>query len=256
VINRFGEVAFQGNLASGDVVPENNTGIWTDAGGAGLRLVAQKGSQIPGEPIGVRFSHLSHPELNARGQVAFSAFINWADGLVGATNDTGLWIGDPDGTLRLVVREGMPAPGATNLRLGAITDTTYAINNAGQLVLSTYLTQPGMTEAVGRGIWATDRSGELHLIAKVGDTIDVDDGPGVVLRTIQHLVIHDDVHKESGHATGFNDWGQVAFVAQFTDNSWGVFVSNAVAVPEPTTLVLLLYGLGALWRRRDRGRPC
>ena len=39
--------------------------------------------------------------------------------------------------------------------------------------------------------------------------------------------------------------------ASFTDGSSGIFVSNRVAVPEPSTLLLLCFGsLAVLWRRR------
>jgi hypothetical protein len=36
----------------------------------------------------------------------------------------------------------------------------------------------------------------------------------------------------------FNDLGQFAFLATFTDGSSGIFVSNVAAIPEPNGLIL------------------
>jgi hypothetical protein len=47
-----------------------------------------------------------------------------------------------------------------------------------------------------------------------------------------------------GRPSGFNDLGQISFVAFFTDGTSGVFVSRAVAVPEPSTLVAACVALG------------
>jgi hypothetical protein len=40
---------------------------------------------------------------------------------------------------------------------------------------------------------------------------------------------------EDGRGRGLNDFGQVVFHATFTDGSSGIFVSNALTVPEPYT---------------------
>ena len=55
----------------------------------------------------------------------------------------------------------------------------------------------------------------------------------------------------SGRTSGFNNLGQLAFAATFTDFSRGIFVSNRVAVPEPSSLLLAaLAAAGLFWRRR------
>jgi hypothetical protein len=58
----------------------------------------------------------------------------------------------------------------------------------------------------------------LQLIARTGTQMDVDDGPGVDLRTINSLYFN-----------SINDVGQVAFAAHFVGGLQGFFVSNAVA---------------------------
>jgi hypothetical protein len=42
----------------------------------------------------------------------------------------------------------------------------------------------------------------------------------------------------------------MAFTALFTNGSYGVFVSNLVAVPEPVGWALITSGLGMLRRKR------
>ena len=72
----------------------------------------------------------------------------------------------------------------------------------------------------------TGLDGELELVARSGDTIEV--APGDV-RTIQSLSMFTFHGDDDGKARGLNDLGQVAFKASFTDGTNGVFVSNVVA---------------------------
>jgi hypothetical protein len=74
--------------------------------------------------------------------------------------------------------------------------------------------------------------------------------PGDV-RTISFFSFSGNGNNEEGHRSGFNDRGQVAFWARFTDGSSGIFVSNLVAIPEPSAIILVgIPALGMLLRRR------
>jgi hypothetical protein len=102
-------------------------------------------------------------------------------------------------------------------------------------------------------IWATDLNGQLRLIVRTGDLFDVNDDPLVSdLRTISFLTFQEWSGNEDGRRSAFNDLGQLAFHASFTDGTSGIFVSNLVAVvPEPRTLVVsVATGLLALRRYR------
>jgi hypothetical protein len=237
IINALGQAAFHSFLTDNDDFPTLNHGIFMDQGDA-LRLVARQGGQPPGLPEGARFSSVSGTfSLNDLGQVAFVA----ADDVSGV----GIW-SEGSGTLKQITHRDAMAPGTTD-GVGFSVFTELAFNNAGQVA---FLADRGTQ---GNGIWAQDRSGELKAIAFRGMQLDVDDGPGVDLRTVQSITFFGGASNVRGQSSAFNDLGQVAFVASFTNGTRGVFVSNIVAViPEPScaALLLLVGGLGLNLRLR------
>jgi hypothetical protein len=164
--------------------------------------------------------------LNDAGQTAFLAF-HTGDGSIG-TRSSICWE-SPEG-LTLVARSGDHAPGTPDgVVFMSSLDSAFnqpLLNNSGQIAFF------GRTN-YGRGIWATDRSGTLQLIARVGDLMEV--APGDV-RRILDLGFASSVSVSPGDRS-FNDRGQIVFRASFAGSS-GIFVSNAVAVPEPTVTLL------------------
>jgi len=105
------------------------------------------------------------------------------------------------------------------------------------------------------GIWATDRTGALQLIARTGDLLEVAPGD---FRTIIDFADFLDNYAGSGNSdgrpSGLNNLGQVAFGASFTDGASGIFVSNRVAVPEPSAISTILVGALCLNFHRRRNR--
>ena len=93
--------------------------------------------------------------------------------------------------------------------------------------------------------------GQLTVIARPGDSIQVAPGD---FRTIQSIltVVGGET---SGSATALNDVGFVTFTATFTDGSTGTFVSSALVVPEPASIVLATFGIAFLAVHRYRPRP-
>lgn len=236
VFRRAEQVAFFADLQMGlDWV---GNGIWIDKN-TSLVPIALYGDPAPGTPADVTFSQLFNSfALNDAGDIAFKTFFSGPG--VANTNHTGVYT-HVNNTLRLIARQGDQAPGTPNGVLFNELRPNFQLNNAGQIAFVAKLTGTGVTN--GRdtnglpsvpndlGIWANDRSGVLRLVARVGDLMDVDDGPIVDLRQIQTLNFYQ----------GFNDSGQLAFSAIFTDGSSGVFISNIVAIPEPSHLSLLVF---------------
>jgi hypothetical protein len=235
-LNNAGRTAFYALLTGEDVASSNGEGIWSEGSG-NLEMLARKGSQAPGTPSGVNFAGFNYPVINTAGKTAFVASLSGSS--VDQTNGSGLWT-DSSGDLALAFRAGEQAPGTpTGAKFGGF--GTPAVNAEGQLAFIGSLYHPtpprggpppdpqlygGVDDTNDQGIWATDLNGTLRLIAREGDQFEVAPSD---LRTIATLKFAGNTGNEDGRASGFNDAGQIAFSAFFTDGSSGVFVSNVVA---------------------------
>jgi hypothetical protein len=100
------------------------------------------------------------------------------------------------------------------------------MNAAGQ---TAFQGRAGVDSLGDSGIWATDVNGTLQLVVRAGDTLEVAPAD---FRTIWYVDFVADSQGETGNedgrASGFNDRGQIAFEAHFTDGTSGIFVSDAV----------------------------
>lgn len=81
--------------------------------------------------------------------------------------------------------------------------------------------------SAGEGYWMAQENGELSLIVRTGDLIEVAPGD---LREVYTLSTLNGPH--------LSDRGQLAFMVQFLDGTQGIF--RAELVPEPTSTALLL----------------
>jgi hypothetical protein len=224
-INSAGHVAFVAGLTGASSTLYHD-GIWSDRSGA-LELVARRGSQAPGTPAGVNFEHLRiEVTLNDADQIAFYALL--AGNGLDSTNDRGIWL-EGSGNMTLVARAGNPAPGTPDgvkyshfspFQVGQLT-----LNAAGQVAFGAVLTGDGVDITNNIGIWATDARGAAQLVARTGQQLEVapDD-----FRTINDLEFVGGTGNSNGLPSGFNNLGQLAFWASFTDGSEGVFLSNKV----------------------------
>ncbi len=233
VFNSSGDLAFLGSVKGSNVVFGSST-LQRKMKGQGIEVVVKGETNAPG--TGTTFTHFwsarslgyafnTNPIMNQEGHLAFSGNLKDNAGTTG-TNDTGIWSEGGNGVLRLVAREGDPAPG-TALAFPEFQFWAVVLNGNGQTAFMGDIS-PSTT-----GLWAEDLQGNLELIAIEGGDIDVDDGPGIDLRTISQLDAfrYGNSGNEDGRPSGFNDLGQVVFRAAFTDGSSGIFVSNSVALP-------------------------
>jgi hypothetical protein len=253
-LDSSGSVAFGAKLVGDGIVTANDFGIWAEDAGV-LVLVARKGTQAPGTPDGVVFGGpmprqtLNSPALNSAGQIIFSSTLSGPG--VDATNNFGIWSGSI-ASQELVVRRGDPAPGITGDARFSGAIFNYALNNAGRVAFMASVS--GGDAGNTYGIWAQDAAGELQLIVCVGDSIEVAPGD---FRTINFVQFIGAGSNTAGRGSAFNDLGQIAFSAAFTDGSEGIFVSNAVAVAEPSTAMASLcfiFSAATIIRRNKPGR--
>ncbi|MEQ8209636.1 MAG: hypothetical protein RH917_07370 [Lacipirellulaceae bacterium] len=235
-INDAGLASFIGYIRGPGVTGGNDQGIWSEAAGSGVQLVVRSRDPAPGAPVGVEFESFENQVINGAGQTAFIGELLGTG--VDSTNDRGLWAQSSGGELELVARTGDAAPGTPAgvnfARLG-----TYVFNSSGQVAFSGFLTGTGVDSTNDVGIWALDSSGTLALIAREGDALDVGNGTAIDLRVINDIYFAGGSGNEDGYQSGFNETGQLAFTASFTDGTWGAFVSNQVAIPESASVILI-----------------
>lgn len=250
VINDAGQIAFFSPLIGTAVDGTNDQGIVvTDAVSGTRALAARSGDVAPG--TGANFRSFTDPVLNEAGQTAFRGILTGPG--VDGDNERGVWTTDAiSGTPRLVAREGDAAPGAPGVTF-SVFGGDLLLNGAGQTVFFANL-EGAVDNSNDRGIWATNRHGVLTYIVREGDVIDVSNDPLYPdFRTIEQVDYLKNTGNQDGRPSPFNDLGQLMFQATFTDGSEGLFLSSAVAIPEPCSglLVILACALG-LWRTRSR----
>ncbi|QDT73485.1 hypothetical protein I41_26740 [Lacipirellula limnantheis] len=248
-VNGRGELAFSTGLSpTPNPRGSNDSGraLWRYSTETGLVLVAIQGQQAPGVDAVFASNHINFPTfrdpaLGEGGHAAFAASL-----LQGNVMTESIWLADPSSELKMVARQGDPAPGTDDIFIDFGTST---VNARGQLAFSARTVE---FSPLHHGIWAQDRNGVLRPIVKAGDSLNVNDNPATPdLREVQYLSFSEGGSFGSDRITGFNDLGQVAFFARFTDGTSGVFVSNAVAVPEPSSIVAL-GPLALMYRSRMR----
>lgn len=109
VINNAGEVAFLGTLqVGGSVTVDNDTGIWSTAGGT-LHRVAREGDTD--SATGGTFAKFTSFALPDTGDVVFLGVLKGTTAIPGpgspavvSTNNTGIWACDSEGALQKVMR--------------------------------------------------------------------------------------------------------------------------------------------------------
>ncbi len=242
--NNTGQIAFAGSLTGPGVTSSNDNGIWSEGSGS-LSLLVREGDAAPGMAPGVVYSSLSSPELNDAGQTAFAGLLTGPG--VGVINDGGIWSGGP-GSYSLIAREFDAATGtAQGVRHRSF--GKLVLNAAGQVAFMGSLSGTGVDDTNDRGIWATDPTGLLTLIARSGDLFDVNDDPLIEdLRTIRTINTATGGSNGSLPTPAFNDAGQLAFTLHFTDSTSGIFVAT---IPEPGTFAVLVVGAVLILNKRS-----
>lgn len=234
VINDAGQVAFLGGY---DAPSGRRAAIWSQGSGT-LDVVAVERGLAPGiETSSATFRELGEPTINGAGDVAFIGRIGSSSGVT-AQNNTGIW-SQRDGELLLVVREGDTPPGAEmgvefdDFGTGVTVATKPVMNNSGQIAFYAEVRGPDIDSFNRRGVYATNPSGQLVLVARQGDIFDVNDDPLLEdLRTIQNVDVVFSTGQEGssggedGRRSGFNDAGQLVFSLNFTDGTYGIFIAS------------------------------
>jgi hypothetical protein len=109
-VNASGQIAFNGTLTGAGVSTTNDSGIWSNVGGA-VAVAAREGASGPGPNVGagVNFSFFSSSLISNAGQIAFSATITGTG--VDSSNETGVWTITSEVPSRSLRVKGAPGRG-------------------------------------------------------------------------------------------------------------------------------------------------
>jgi hypothetical protein len=245
-IDARGRAIFSASLVGRGVNEGNDFGYWI-SGPQGPELLFSEGDLVPGIP-GARFTDFS-VRLGPTDQYAIVARLA-GDGISDG-NDSALFVGTP-GDLKVVAREGAPAPGTPpGVLLGDIYAAWQTTSTpSGQFAFANVLTGSGITAANEVAYYITDSNQNLFLVAREGDFLDIGGGS---LRRI--LGLDSNIYAPS-EAT-FNSQGELLFGAGF-DGGQGLFIAkiNAQPIPEPGAFALVAVFvaivLGVIGMRRLR----
>jgi hypothetical protein len=239
-MNESGQMAFQAALIRSNP-PTQPRSIWIEEP-AGLKLLAIDGAKPPGEQFATwNLQHNDQIVINNAGIAA------WWSGLNASfRNDTGIWIYQ-GGAVRQVVREGDQVPGQPagehfNVLIGPY------LNESGQLLFAAR-TGTDASPSQNSSVWIRQPDGALQLIASRGDVLDVDNGPGLDLRTIQRVGF-------TGHkaAQRFTDCGDALLHALFTDGTEGLFVVSPELPGDFNGDATVDAADYVIWRKRDNSQ--
>ncbi|MCA9260931.1 MAG: hypothetical protein KDA61_17070 [Planctomycetales bacterium] len=233
-------------IRAGIVGDEKAFGIWV-FGNDQLQLVVREGEQLPGVSETALYAIGLHDAYLAdNGRLYFSTSL--AGESVSPGNDDvtyEYW----NGTLRVVAREGMQAPGMPEgVVFGSVSmgfRRTFAIEGStGLIAFESVLSQDGQVyEAASKALFAGTAT-SLRPIVKEGDLIDVESDPHIQdLRMVQSFSSFSRVAKGSdGLPRVFAGENELFLWISFADGSQGVFV---IQVPEPSAWWLTVFALVA-----------
>lgn len=245
--NAAGQTAFLASLAGEGFDSSNNLAVFSEGAG-GLTEIARQGQQAPGEASGITFESFGNPVISITGETAFAASLIGPDSVFDDLQ--GIYRAGSEGLVQVVGTDAEVPGGAPGDTFNFLFDPL--LNASGQVAFEAVLASADGTD-FSTALYATNLDGELVEIVREGDSVNVSNDPlAEDFRTLTGFLFSFaiDGDSRSGLRNGFNDLGQVVFEASFDDGSSGVFVSNVVAVPEPTTAALLALGGAALLGRR------
>ncbi|MHA3771732.1 DUF7453 family protein [Verrucomicrobiota bacterium sgz303538] len=213
-INRNGDAAFLATLAvgAGGVTKGDDMGLFAEVGGNPLALVAREGQSV-GD---AKLSNFSDPVQNADGGVA--ALANLAGtGVTGKNNRAILFAPNGESPV-LLARTGDEPPGIPGAKWKAF-QTLALPDGLGPVFLGKMMPRlGGVSTANDAGLWATDGNGEVHLLVREGDNIEV----AGITKAVKSFTVLAVVPGSPGQTRAFNRARQLVYRATFMDGSQAI----------------------------------
>ena len=162
-------------VGAGGVLSLNDTGIFIGNGGSGFGAAFREGDTAPGADSAA-FYKFKDPALSGTSIATFLAYLKQGTGMPAAdkTNDTGLW-SNAGGSLALLARESGTAPGIAGATFASVygfevnPDSAPVRANAFTAKLTLGVAAVDKTNSFG--LWAADKNGTTHLLARSGSPV-------------------------------------------------------------------------------------
>jgi hypothetical protein len=254
-----GEAAINATAATGgSVTTANNQGLFIGTNQANAQLVVRKGDQVPGAPAGLVVGGIGIP-IGGGNTVGFRTVVA-GPGVTTGVNDRAIFTWSATDGLRMQARQGDVAPGTGGALFGVLGTMNPVFGNGallnvgpnGDVAFYAPLTGAGVTTSNDTGIWIASGA-TVRLVAREGDVLDLDPGPGVDLDTITSLSIAESLLANSGGSAALSNDPILTWSAQFADGRYATFNSVIAAVPEPSSVAIVaacILGGGLYFRRR------
>ncbi|TWT46925.1 DUF7453 family protein [Botrimarina hoheduenensis] len=239
--NSAGSAIFTAQLTGSGVDANNDFGIWSETNGLGspLQKVLREGDPAPGVDDGSVFAGFNlwtYPETFGN-TVGLAVTLGLAGPNVTNENNSGFWVGVNPFELRLVMRKGDPAPGVPGERFRSL------LQNGGVTADGRGVFAARLVGTDDTGIWGEHVDGSLKLIAKTGDGVRLPSGEVTQLRS-----------PRLDQNYGIGPLGHVVFFSSLTNGHFGLFVSDAIAIPEPNSTAWITVLTAMAWRFHRRTR--
>lgn len=242
----------------GSVTSANNQAILVGTSAANVQLAVRSGDQVPNASAGVVVGGVAN--LGSKGDTVVFRGRVAGTGVTTGVNDLAIFTWSATQGLSLIAQQGNVAPGTGGAFFGTLfppdifggIDYATQANTAGHVAFVSNLTGPDITTSNNVGLWFS-RDGTISLVARTGDQIDLDAGPGLDLATLSSISFLERRTNLLAGYSALDDDGSITWAARFTDGRTAVFLSNLTAVPEPATLAILgagVLGAGLYYRRR------
>ena len=229
-VNGLGHLAFRQLLTNPNLPDDLGMALFSDARGT---LQYETGYPQPAPGLsGIDFASavtggtLSRPLLNNEGRIAFLSYLEGAG--ITTQNNTALWFGV--GThFALLARTGEQAPGVETgagfaaLAAGQDANNAPSLSSTGHLIFTGFVTGTGIDSTNNAGIWMTDRAGQLRLLARKGDTVQVAAGQ---TRTFSEFSLVTASGGDDGRGRCVGADGRAAFKVRFSTGDSAVIVAR------------------------------
>jgi hypothetical protein len=230
--NRHGQIVVGATLRDPGSTASEPQAVWTDANGA-FQAIAQTGGAVPGIPGGRFGTSFGRLAINDNGQIAIQSSV--INPITPLESDATIWLWDAvtGFTQVLTTHEQVSSLPAGQFFQGL---GNLSLNNRGQLMLATTLKGSGVNEFNEWVLAVINPDRSTTIVAREGDEIEIAPGDHRTFSSFFELSLGG----QYGRLQSFNDNGQIAFIAKFTDGTKAVILSDPVPVPEPPTWAMLV----------------